>query len=435
LEIHPFHAEAHNNLGSALEALGKTQEAIASYRRALEIKPDSAIAHNNLGNALQIEGKLNEAVDCYRRALELDPAYALALCNLGLVLQWQRKLDEAIACYEQALQIEPSHAMAHFNRSFLWLLQGDFERGWPEYEWRWKTGRVMERGLSQPQWQGDSLGERTILLYAEQGLGDTFQFIRYAALVKKRNPAATVVLEVNQPLIKILERCPGIDRLVAGGDELPRFDVQCALASLPGVFQTTVETILADIPYLFADPRLVEQWRETLKTLSGYRIGINWRGRAGIGPWRQRDLPIELFAALGNIEGVRLVSLQKEDTESKVQGPKSNVKAQSTILDLGEIDTEHGPFMDTAAIMMNLDLVITSDTSVAHLAGALGVPVWVALPLTSDWRWLMDRRDSPWYPTMRLFRQRKIGDWSEVFEEIEVALRERVSNSKFRISV
>jgi hypothetical protein len=319
----------------------------------------------------------------------------------------------------------------------LLLLQGDFERGWPELEWRWKSGEIIERKFSQPRWKGEPLAGKTILLHSEQGLGDTIQFVRYAEVVKEGNPEATVVVECEQPLVNLLQSCRGIDRLVTEGEELPAFDVQAPLLSLPGILGTRVETIPARVPYLFADNRLVEEWNSKLaavgtaqatetSAVSGLRVGINWQGRAGKGEWRKRDVPVEYFARLAEIPGLRLIRLQKGGAESNVPCPKSNVgEIETAIFDLGDFDTQRGAFVDTAAIMMNLDLVITSDTSVAHLAGALGVPVWVALPFAPDWRWLLDRSDSPWYPTMRLFRQKSIGDWAGVFEEIRAALAER----------
>jgi len=274
------------------------------------------------------------------------------------------------------------------------------------------------RYFAQPKWSGGSLSGKTILIWAEQGFGDTLQFIRYAPLVKERG--GVVVVECQKPLADVLLRCTGIDRLIAAGDELPQFDVQAPLVSLPGLFGTTMGTIPAHVPYVFAEPGLIEVWREKLRHVNGLRIGINWSGRVDPGPHKQRDIPPEHFLGLGAVPGVRLISLQKG-------GGDPSLALRACAMDFGdELDTAHGAFMDTAAIMMNLDLVITSDTSVAHLAGALGLPVWVALPFVPDWRWMLDRSDSPWYPTMRLFRQKSRGDWAGVFREIGAALRERV---------
>jgi tetratricopeptide (TPR) repeat protein len=420
LELKPDYAEAHYNLGNVLQAQGQAAEAVPFYRKALELRPDDAGTHNNLGAALRTLGRLYDAVAAYRRALELKPQDAGSHNNLAAALQLQGNLDEALAFYNSALDLDPNHAGAHYNRSMLVLSRGDFERGWPEYEWRWKIGQLPDRVFPQPLWDTSPLGERTMFLHVEQGFGDTFQFIRYAALLKKQNPAATVIAECQPPVKKLLARCPGFDQLIAEGDKLPAFDVYSPLITLPRLLATTLETVPGDVPYLFADPTLNERWRNRLASVRGFRIGINWRGRHGHGEFRKRDIPEEYFAALAKIPGVALVRLQKGDAGDNL----ARYGDQTTIFDPGpDFDTTAGPFMDTAALMMNVDLVISSDTSVPHLAGALGVPIWLALPFASDWRWLLDRHDSPWYPTMRLFRQESPGDWSSVFAEIQVALR------------
>jgi tetratricopeptide (TPR) repeat protein len=458
LELKPDYAEAHFNLGVALGALGKADEAVACYRRALELKPDMVEAWNNLGNiwkdqeqldeaaaayrrALQLrpdypeghynlgavckdQGNLEEAIACNRRALELKPDYAEAYYNLGNGLKDQGKLDEAIASYGRALDLNPDYAEAHWNRSLLWLLTGDFARGWPEYEWRWRTAQVSSRTYPQPLWDGGPLAGRTILLHAEQGLGDTIQFVRYASLVKRLG--ATVFVECQKPLQPLLASCAGIDQLFGEGDGLPEFAVQTPLLSLPRIFQTSAASIPAGVPYLFAAPALIESWRAKLGEVRGYRIGINWQGRPKPGHWRQRSIPLRQFATLAAIPGVRLIGLQKGPGREELKQAEENIP----VLDLGdEVDEAAGAFMDTAAIMMNLDLVITSDTAAAHLAGSLGVAVWLALPWAPDWRWLLDRGDSPWYPTMRLFRQRQRGDWEGVFAELKQALCERLRSS------
>jgi hypothetical protein len=299
----------------------------------------------------------------------------------------------------------------------LLLLTGDFEPGWREYEWRWKTTRFPPRNFRQPVWCGEPLEGRAILLHTEQGLGDALQFIRYAPLVKRFG--GTVFVECEKPLWKLLSRCPGIEQLIVAGEEVPPFDVYAPLLSLPGILKTTMASIPANVPYVFADNALITLWRDRLGGGRLFRIGINWHGRTGRGYWRERDIPIECFAALSRVPNVQLVSLQRGEGEHEL------ARSGIPIIDLSdEVDTVHGAFMDTAAIMTNLDLVITSDTSIPHLAGALGVPVWLALPFVPDWRWLLDRSDSPWYPTMRLFRQGRAGDWSDVFSQIETAVRD-----------
>jgi tetratricopeptide (TPR) repeat protein len=416
LGLEPGDAETYDNLGVALQRQGKLDEAEACHRQALRLNPNVSQMHYNLGVTLDEQLRLDDAVAVYQRALQLNPKHVEAHYNLGVILQEQRKLDEAEACYRRAIELRPDYPEAHWNQSNLWLLQGDFDRGWPEHKWRWQLGKLAPRDFAEPLWTGQEARGKTILIHAEQGLGDTLQFVRYVPLVKRRG--ATVIFECHQPLLKLLARVPDIDQLVALFGEPRRFDFHSPLMSLPGLFKTTVETIPATVPYLWANSALIDEWRERLKEVGGFRIGINWHGREGKGPFVQRDIPIDHFAELTQLPGVRLISLQKSSTAGS---------AHAGILDFGKIDEAHGAFMDTAAIMMNLDLVITSDTSVAHLAGALGVPVWIALPLAADWRWLLGRSDSPWYPTMRLFRQTSRGDWSGVFAEIKAALQTRLT--------
>jgi tetratricopeptide (TPR) repeat protein len=418
----PNSAAAHYNLGNALKDQGKLDDAANCYRRALELKPDFAEAHNNLGNVLKDQGKLDDAVARYRAALELKPDYADAHNNLGTVFMDQGKPDDAVACYGTALELKPDYAEAHLNRAHIWLLKGDWQRGWPEYEWRWKTMLMAPRRFPQPLWDGAPLAGQTILLHAEQGFGDTIQFIRYASIVAQLGGTVRVVCQ--KPLLGLLEACPGIDQLVAQGDDLPAFNVHAPLLSLPGILKTSVTTIPAPIPYLAAKPALVEQWRKRLSQLDGFKIGISWQGNPKFRGDNFRSIPLRYFAPLAQVPGVHLISVQKGvGTEQLAEFRK--------LFPVMDLASELGDFADTAAVLKNLDLVITSDTAVAHLAGALGVPVWVALSIAPDWRWLLDRADCPWYPTMRLFRQKAFGDWSEVFariaaeacESVEAALR------------
>jgi tetratricopeptide (TPR) repeat protein len=418
LELKPDNPATYYNLGIALSDQGLLADAAACYRRALELKPDYTEAQNNLGVVLRRQGRLDEAAACYRRALELKPDYAEAHNNLGMVLKEQGKLDEVVACCRRALALKPDYAEAHLQQSFVSLLTGDFQRGWAEYQWRWKAKQFRRRDFSQPLWDGQPLEGRTILLHAEQGLGDSIQFVRYVPLVKRRGPV--VILECPRPLLSLLASCAGIDRLVGQGDELPAFDVQAPLLSLPGIFRTSLETIPADVPYLFADPGKVERWRQELGGVAGFKIGIAWQGNPENPNDRDRSIPLGRFEPLTRCSAVRLLSLQKDWGLGQLQ----HVAERFPVTELG---SRLQDFMDTAAVMMNLDLVITCETAVAHLAGALGVPVWIALPLVPDWRWLLDRSDSPWYPTMRLFRQESRGDWQGVFRTIEVALGQQIS--------
>jgi tetratricopeptide (TPR) repeat protein len=422
LELKPDYAQLHYNLGVALNDQGKLDEAVACYRRALALKPDYAEPSYNLGNALKDQGKPDEAVACYRRALEVKPDYIEAHNNLGAALNDQGKFKEAAACYEQALQWKPDFADAHFNRSVARLRAGDFERGWPEYEWRWQTREFPPPSFHQPLWDGQPLEGRTILLRAEQGFGDTLQFIRYAALVKQRG--ARVMVQCQRPLLRLLASCPGVDEAIGQGEDLPASDVHASLLSLPGIFRTSLETIPADVPYLFADRESIEHWRRELGPIAGFKIGIFWQGTKKD---PARIIPLSCFGSLAGLRDVRFFSLQKGAGAEELQEAGDRFP-------IAELGSRLDDFMDTAAVLRNLDLVITCDTAVAHLAGAMGIPVWVALPFVPDWRWLLDRGDSPWYPTMRLFRQDSRGDWQSVFRRIEAALGEQMTTQAIRPS-
>jgi tetratricopeptide (TPR) repeat protein len=427
IRISPRSAEAHNNLGTALMEQGRPEEATASYQQALCLKPNYAEAHNNLGNALQKLGRLEEATASLQQALRLQPDYADAHNNLGVALMEQGRLEEAVVSIQQALRLQPDYAEAHTNLAMTWLRMGNFEQGLREYEWRWRCKQAYMPPLPQPAWDGSALTGRTILLRTEQGLGDTLHFIRYAPLVRQRG--ATVLVECQEALMPLLASCPGIDRLVPSPvAPTQSFDVQAPLLSLPGLFGTTLATVPADVPYLFADPKLIEQWRQELSTVGGFKIGIAWQGnpkhdRRGLG---QRGTSLLQFAPLGRLAGVRLFSLQKGHGAEQLR----TLGDLFPVTDLGgQLDECSGAFMETAAVMKALDLVVTTDTSIAHLAGALGVPVWVALPFAAEWRWLRSREDSPWYPTMRLFRQTEPGNWQGVFDRMAAGVRQLIASA------
>jgi len=424
LRLRPDFAEAHNNLGIALQGQGKLAEAVIHWEQALRLRPDFAEAHNNLGIVLDRQGKLTEAVLSFHQALRLRPDFAEGHYNLAKTLHEQGKVAEAVASCQQALRLKPDYAEAHYNLGVLWLLLGNYEQGWPEYERRWQIFPSSPR--PQPPWDGSPLDGKTILLHAEQGRGDTLQFIRYAAVVKQRG--GTVVAECHPALLGVLAGCAGVDHLLPRGGPLPACDVQAPLLSLPGLCGTTLTTIPAEVPYLVADPSRVKHWRNRLGAISGFKVGICWQGKPGHNNDRRRSVPLAQFAPLAEVPGVRLVSLQ--------HGPGREQWAALAghwpVVDLpGHAEESSQGWVDTAALVCALDLVITVDTAVAHLAGALGVPVWLALPFSPDWRWLLEREDNPWYPTMRLFRQTRPGHWPDVFERIaaEVAYRNSPSAS------
>jgi tetratricopeptide (TPR) repeat protein len=434
LATHPQAAAVHANLGVALASKGRMEEAIDSYRQAVRLNPNSPLAYNNLGEGLRHLGRLDEAVTNFNRALGLKPDFAEAHNNLAIVLRYQGKVDEALGHFQEAIHLNPSYVEAHVNRAFVWLAAGDYAHGWPEYEWRWKSKALPARPFTQPRWDGSPLQGRTILVHAEQGLGDTVQFIRYAPLVKERG--GQVIVECQDVLIPLLSTCPGIDRLVALGGPLPDFDLHAPLLSLPHVFGTTVETIPAQVPYLFPDPARRERWRPRLEGPRGYKVGIVWQGGLKYAGHRRRSIALAHFAHLARVPGVRLFALQKGPGREQL----TDFAARHPITDLGaELDESGGAFMDTAAVMQDLDLVVTTDTALAHVAGAVAVPVWVALPVGADFRWMLDRSDSPWYPTMRLFRQPAWGDWDAVFrhiaEELGRAIQDRTSGGAVRVAV
>ncbi|MBT6495300.1 MAG: hypothetical protein HOL01_12185, partial [Planctomycetaceae bacterium] len=324
--------------------------------------------------------------------------------------------------FRQALVLLPDFPLAEFNLGTTLLLQGDLAAGWPGYDRRGDTLDVPPVTYGKPRWDGSPLDGRTILLAAEQGLGDTIQFIRYAPLIQQT--AGRVILHCPRPLAKLLDGCGGIDQLIVKDDELPDFDIEAPLLSLPRILETTTETIPADVPYLTADEKLVARWQKWRANIDGFTVGICWQGNRDYPRDSERSPQLATFAPLAAILGVKLVSLQKGEGCEQISEVEFDVVQPGD-----DFDGTTGAFMDTAALMKNLDLVVTSDTAIPHLAGALGVPVWVALPFLPDWRWMLDREDSPWYPSMRLFRQPTAGDWETPFANIATALQDLVNNT------
>jgi tetratricopeptide (TPR) repeat protein/SAM-dependent methyltransferase len=412
LVLRPDYAEARNSLGTVFATQGKIKQASACFEQALADNPEYADPHTNLGNMLKIDGKLDAAAACHERALAITPDYALACNNLGTIRELQGRNDEAIALYERAVAQMPNYPDAQWNRAIMQLLYGDFSSGLPGYEGRWKSA-ATPRTLTQPQWRGEPLNGARILLHAEQGLGDTLQALRYLPMVQAAG--GSVVLEVQAPLLRIAAGLPGVTSLVAAGEPLPAFDWHCPLMSLPLACGTTLATIPASVPYLSTPREALAKAAALPWPASGLRVGIVWAGNPSHIKDRYRSLPLALLEPLLHLEGVHFFSLQK--------GPATDelATAPAPFTDLGHAIED---MADTAALMEHLDLVIAVDTSVVHLAGALGKPVWVMLPISPDWRWLLDREDSPWYPSMRLFRQTKLEDWPSVVSMVRTALIE-----------
>ncbi len=423
LRYRPNYPKAYNNLGIALAAQGKLDEAVASYRQSLRLSPNSSDAGNNLAAVLVQQGKWDEAVLGCRQALQADPANAEAHNNLAVALAAQGKLDDALAGYSRALQLKPDYADSHRNMALALLKKGDFTQGWREYEWRWRCKDSLRTPYEQPLWDGSALAGRTLLLLAEQGLGDTLQFIRYAPLVQQRG--GRVVAACQQALLPLLAGCQGIDHLVPREGPLPPFDVFAPCSACRVSWAPPWTGSRRTFPTFTPGPNSSSVWRNELQSLGNcFRIGIAWQGNPKHRGDRWRSIPLARFEPLARLPGAQLFSLQKGPGTEQLR----DLADRFPVIDLGSrLDDQTGPFLDTAAVMANLGLVITSDTSIAHLAGALGVQVWVALSIAPDWRWLLQRDDSPWYPTMRLFRQTAFGDWDGVFQRLAAALKEQLS--------
>jgi tetratricopeptide (TPR) repeat protein len=422
LRLDPTFVQGFNNLGNILRKTRQFTEAEQAYRRALALRPDQAVIWNNLATALRGQLRLAEAETAYRRAIDLDPDLAEAHFGLGHVLFERHQPEQAEAQYLRALSIEPAHAMAHFNLSNVLLQSGRLEEGWAEFEWRTVAHGAERRDIAAPLWDGGVLGQGTLLVHAEQGLGDTLQFCRYLPLVAAR---ARLVVEVQPPLRRLMAGLAGIADIVVQGEALPPFAAHCPMMSLPRLFGTVLETIPAEIPYLAADPAAVASWRSRLAALPGRRVGLVWAGGARPDPELaavdgRRSIDLARLAPLAAVPGVSFVSLQKGPPAAQAATPPAGMR----LLDFTE---ELDDFADTAALVEALDLVISVDTSVLHLAGALGKPVWLLNRFDSCWRWLQDRDDSPWYPTLRQFRQTAPGDWDGVVASVATALRQLVT--------
>ena len=432
-EVQPHDFRILNNLGLALYDQGLIEEAGEYYRRALRSQPDAFDARMNLGIVLSDQGKLDEAMEWFLAARELRPNSTEILQNLGMNLGRQGRSRDAIGYYEQAVRLQPDHAETHLNLAYALLSSGDFERGWREYEWRLKTDDHPGYRINRPFWNGEDIRDRTILLHTEQGFGDNLQLIRFAALVKKR--AGHVFVLCQTPLLKLFARCNGVDMAVEGSSYQPNCDVHAPLLSLPAILGTTLDTLPAQVPYLVTDKLLVDHWgAELAKAMDSgdstlaqggsalarrarpLRIGIAWQGNPSHSNDRWRSFRLANFAPLAELPGVRLVSLQ---TDHGLDQLKSADRRFPVIELPGRRSRD---FMETAAIMAHLDLVITPDTALAHLAGGLGLRVWTGLCTVDEWRWLAGRDDTPWYPTMRLFRQTAIGDWDSVFRRMTHSL-------------
>jgi tetratricopeptide (TPR) repeat protein len=413
IEIQPGYAEAYSNLGTAFKDAGHFDQARDTLRQAIQLAPDLAEAHCNLGVALADSGYLEEALDSLRRAIQLRPGYAEAHINLGVVLCNQGHAQESIRACTKAVELQPELEAARLNFAQVLLTQGNFELGWVEYERRWIANpRIRNGSFSQPRWTGESLIGKTILLHAEQGLGDAIHFVRYAPLVAARG--GHVLLECQPELVRLFQTVEGVDQVIAVGQPPPEFDLHCPLMSLPLVMRTTLRSIPANIPYLQS-----ETWNEKLDgPQDDLKVGLVWAGRPTHSNDRNRSMKLAEFSRLSHVPGITFHTLQKGAAAAEALSPPPGLHLVDHAAQLHD-------FVDTASLISTLDLVISVDSSVAHLAGALGKPVWVLLPYVPDWRWMRDRTDSPWYPTMRLFRQSRWGSWTEPLAQLATCLIRR----------
>jgi Tfp pilus assembly protein PilF len=415
LSLDPRHSKAHNNLGNALKDSGRLEEAVAHYRCALALREDDADVHNNLGTALVAQGKLDEAAASYGRALILNPGHAEAHYNYGAVFHSLGSLDRAMAHYDLALAHRPDYAQAQVNKAMVELIRGDFASGFRRYEWRWRLKSVsaFKRDFAAPQWSGEPIKGARILLHSEQGLGDCLQFLRYVPMVAAAG--GIVVLEVPARLRRLVERFPGAAEIFALGEELPVFDCHCPLMSLPLAFGTSLATIPGEVPYLSVSKEAWRKARSLPWPLDGLRVGLVWAGSPGHIKDRLRSIPFALLRPLFGVQGAHFFSLQLGEAAGEVSG------ASSAITDLAPATAD---MADTAAQIAHLDVVISVDTSVAHLAGAMAKSVWLLLLREPDWRWLLERDESPWYPTMRIFRQAGTEDPRGVIDRVASSLAE-----------
>ncbi len=402
-------------MGRVHQASGKPDDAESCYRRTLDLAPGMAEAHSNLGNILKDAGDFEAAAAEYEAALALDSTLSAAYCNLGVVRQEQGDPKAALACFDRALERDPDDAESHRNRAMVLLLTGRLAEGWREYEWRWKTAHFapIRRRFPMPLWDGGDLAGRRILVHAEQGFGDTLQFCRYLPLLVECG--AEVTFECPRELSQLVASVDPAIKVIAAGDPLPVVDFHVALLSLPERFGTDLETVPASPPYLFPEPDRVRAWAERLGGGEELRVGVAWRGSVRFKRDRIRSPGLSVLRPLFDRKGVRFVSLQKDQGAADL----SEADLSTVVADIASGWTD---FADSAAALACLDLIITPDTAVAHLAGALGRPVWVLLPHVAEWRWLEEREDSPWYPTARLFRQPRRGDWDEPVARMAAAL-------------
>ena len=422
-ELNPNYADGHSNLGITLKDQDKLEEAIVSFNRALSLNPDHAEAYNNMGNTLKLQGKLDEAIVSYNKALFLEPDYVDAINNMGSALKEQGKLEEAIEVFNKALDIKPDYADTYFKASFVYNLRGEIQKGLEFYEWRLINKDTKSRPPRERLfWNGfESIEGKKFFVYEEQGLGDIIQFCRYLPILVKHG--ATVTFMVRKKLHALLSTLGNEIILVDTLPDESQIDFEAPLMSLPHLLNTSLETIPSLESYLSADYLRVVSWGKLLGAKK-FKIGICWQGSKSeidVG----RSFPLSLFEGISKAPNVELISLHKGEGEHQIKDISFDLTTCGSDFDVGQ-----DAFLDTAAVMMNCDLIITSDTAVAHLAGSLGCETWLILKYVPDWRWMLNRPDSPWYPTMTLYRQKTPGNWEDVFTSVEQKLLSKLNEGK-----
>jgi tetratricopeptide (TPR) repeat protein len=411
LKLRPDSAAAHTNRGIALRELGRGDEALIAHLNAVRLAPEALEPRLNLGKEMNARGKYEEAIACYQEAIRLHPQNADAHNMIGANLNQLGRYGESLSYFEKAIELSPNYPAARWNRALHALLHGDLERGFADYEWRSQRHRAVDQAKDRgrPFWDGTDPAGKTILLRAEQGVGDSIQFIRYVPLLAERG--AKVIFSGQESVCELIRSAGGLAAAVSHENEPEEFDFHLPLLSLPHIFRTRLDSIPAKIPYLCADAGKIETWRNRIaREADGLAVGIAWAGNPKHQEDRDRSIALSDFASLGRIANVTFYSLQK--------GPGASQAAKMPEMNLIDLTADLHDFSDTAAMLENLDLIISVDTAVAHLAGALGRPVWTLLPFMPDWRWMLNRSDTPWYPTMKLFRQRSRGDWGRVVAEV-----------------
>ena len=423
ISLKPDYAEAYSNLGVALKNQDKLDEAIEAIKKSISLKPNDAEAYSNLGVALKNQGKFNESIEAHKKSILLRPSRAEAYNNLGNALKEYGRLEDALENYNKSISLKPDYAEAHCNMSYIYNLYGDLKKGLELYEWRQKQQKPPVRAPKKNLiWDGvKPLSGKNFLVYEEQGLGDIIQFCRYLPLLKQRG--AKVIFKVKKKMHSILDTMDSDIVLVDSFLDNVHIDFESPIMSLPFLFNTNLDTIPAKIPYLFSNDDNVMSWAKCF-TRSTFKVGICWQGSKNKIDFG-RSFPLSLFKGISKVPNIELISLHKGEGENQIKDINFELTTLGDDFDAGE-----NAFEDTAAIMMNCDLIITSDTATAHLAGALGCPTWVALKKVPDWRWMLEQNQSPWYPNMKLYRQKELGDWDHVFEIIKRDLESLIIQEK-----